>query len=199
MDFLRDLKKDPATQTIPVYVITVVDNREKALSLGANGFYEKPVDRRWLLDELQGIAAATAKGRLLVVDDDETSRYLIESLLANSGYSILQARGGREGLLMARQSKPGLIILDLGMDDLSGFEVLQALKGNADTANIPVIVHTSKVLDEDDYAQLGSTIDVIPKSIMSSREAAAARFHAAFKKAGLANVKRTSEQTVVAK
>ena len=198
-DFLRDLKKDPATQTIPVYVITVVDNREKALSLGANGFYEKPVDRRWLLDQLQGIAAATAKGRLLVVDDDETSRYLIESLLANSGYSILQARGGREGLLMARQSKPGLIILDLGMDDLSGFEVLQALKGNADTANIPVIVHTSKVLDEDDYARLGSTIDVIPKSIMSSREAAAARFHAAFKKAGLANVKRTSEQTVVAK
>ena len=197
-DFLRDLKKDPATQDIPVFVITVVDNRQKALSLGADGFYAKPVDRVWLLNELQAAAIARTQGRVLLIDDDETSRYLVESLLANSGCSVLHARGGREGLTMARQSKPALIILDLGMEDFSGFEVLDTLKGDAEMSSIPVVVHTSKVLEDDDYARMKSAIDVIPKSIMSSREAAAARFSAAFKKAGLAYAGRTSDQAVAA-
>lgn len=198
-DFLRDLKNDPATRNIPVYVITVVDNRQKALSLGADGFYAKPVDRLWLLNELQALAVVKEKNSVLIIDDDETSRYLIESLLANGSCSVLQARGGNEGLRMARHSKPGLIVLDLGMEDLSGFDVLDALKAGADTSGIPVIVHTSKVLENDDYLRMSSAIDVIPKSIMSSREAAAARFSAAFKKAGLAYVCRISDQPVAAK
>ena len=153
-DFLRDLKKDAATQNIPVYVITVVDNREKALNLGADGFHAKPVDRLWLLKELQTLATATPQSQVLVIDDDETSRYLIESLLGSSRCTVMQARGGTEGLQMARQSRPGLIVLDLGMEDLSGFEVLKGLKADARTANIPVIIHTSKMLDEEDYARI---------------------------------------------
>ncbi len=197
-DFLRDLKKNPATQDIPVYVITVVDNREKALSLGADGFHAKPVDRLWLLKELQARATARPQTQVLVIDDDETSRYLLESLLSNSGCSVLQARGGIEGLRMARQSGPGLIVLDLGMEDLGGFDVLEELKADARTTNIPVIIHTSKVLDEEDYERMQAAVDVIPKSIMSSREIAAARFHEAFKKAGLAYVTRNSDQPVTA-
>jgi signal transduction histidine kinase/CheY-like chemotaxis protein len=197
-DFLRDLKKDPETQNIPVYVITVVDNREKALNLGADGFHTKPVDRLWLLKELQSLTAATPASQVLVIDDDETSRYLIESLLAGSRCTVLQARGGMEGLRMARQSQPGLIVLDLGMEDLSGFDVLQELKADPRTANIPVIIHTSKMLDDEDYARIRLAVDVIPKSIMSSREIAAARFHEAFKKAGLASVTRNSDQPVSA-
>jgi CheY-like chemotaxis protein len=197
-DFLRDLKKDPETQNIPVYVITVVDNREKALNLGADGFHTKPVDRLWLLKELQSLTAATPASQVLVIDDDETSRYLIESLLAGSRCTVLQARGGMEGLRMARQSQAGLIVLDLGMEDLSGFDVLQELKADPRTANIPVIIHTSKMLDDEDYARIRLAVDVIPKSIMSSREIAAARFHEAFKKAGLASVTRNSDQPVSA-
>ncbi len=187
-DFLRDLKNNPSTRDIPVYVVTVVDNRDKALSLGADGFYVKPVDRVWLLNQLRSVSVSNRQRQVLVIDDDETSRYLLESLLAGSGCSLVQARGGIEGLRMAQQSKPGAIILDLGMPDLSGFEVLEKLKSDADTSGIPVIVHTSQVLDHDDRARLSNAIDVIPKSIMGSREEAAARFSAAFKKAGLVYV-----------
>jgi signal transduction histidine kinase/DNA-binding response OmpR family regulator len=187
-DFLRDLKNNPSTRDIPVYVVTVVDNRDKALSLGADGFYVKPVDRVWLLNQLRSVSVSNRQRQVLVIDDDETSRYLLESLLAGSGCSLVQARGGIEGLRMAQQSKPGAIILDLGMPDLSGFEVLEKLKANADTSGVPVIVHTSQVLDHDDRARLSNAIDVIPKSIMGSREEAAARFSAAFKKAGLVYV-----------
>jgi CheY-like chemotaxis protein len=197
-DFLRDLKKDSDTQNIPVYVITVVDNRDKAFSLGADGFHAKPVDRVWLLNKLQALDASKPETRVLLIDDDETSRYLMESLLANSRCAVRQARGGLEGLRMARQSRPGLIVLDLGMDDLSGFEVLQALKADTETANIPVIIHTSKVLEDEDHARLKAAVDVIPKSIMSSRENAVARFTNAFKKAGLSYVNRNSDQPVVA-
>jgi Response regulator containing CheY-like receiver, AAA-type ATPase, and DNA-binding domains len=83
-NFLSDLKQDAATQTIPVYVITVVDNREKALQMGADGFHSKPVDRMWLLNQLESLRGAPAKPRVLIIDDDPTARYLVRSLLANS-------------------------------------------------------------------------------------------------------------------
>lgn len=197
-DFLRDLKQDSSTQDIPVYVITVVDNRQKALGLGANGFHPKPVDKAWLLDKLQTIAVAQPQPHVLIIDDDETSRYLIRSLLANGGCDIMEASGGTEGLRMARELKPELIVLDLGMNDVNGFDVLEALGREAKTSRIPVVIHTARTLDSHEYSRLSSAVDVIPKSIVGSREVAAARFSEAFKKAGLAYVKRHSGQPVAA-
>lgn len=195
-DFLRDLKQDPATQDIPVYVITVVDNRQKALTLGANGFHPKPVDREWLLDQLRTVAVAQPQPQVLIIDDDETSRYLIKGVLANGGCVVVEANGGTEGLRMARECEPDLIVLDLGMDDLNGFDVLEALHQEARTSSIPVVIHTSKSLDGHEYSRLSSAVDVIPKSILASREAAAARFTEVFKKAGLVYVKGHSGQPI---
>jgi signal transduction histidine kinase/CheY-like chemotaxis protein len=197
-DFLRDLKQDSSTQDIPVYVITVVDNRQKALALGADGFHPKPVDKTWLLDELQTIAVAQPPARVLIIDDDETSRYLIRSLLANASCDVMEASGGSEGLRMARECKPELIVLDLGMNDVNGFDVLEALNREAKTSGIPVVIYTSKTLDSHEYSRLSTAVDVIPKSIMGSREVAAARFSEAFKKAGLAYVTRHIGQPVAA-
>jgi signal transduction histidine kinase/CheY-like chemotaxis protein len=197
-DFLSDLKQEPETRDIPVFVITVVDNRDKALSLGANGFHSKPVDRVWLLDQLQAVATQPRRSQVLVIDDDETSRYLLKNLLAKSECDILEASGGRDGLRMAAEYKPELIVLDLAMDGQDGFEVLQRLKGNSETASIPVVVHTSKMLESEDYARLQDAIDVIPKSIMSSRELAAGRFNQALKKAGSKYV-AVNDQSVAAK
>jgi CheY-like chemotaxis protein len=184
-DLLRELKQDPAMQNLPAYVITVVDNRDKALSLGADGFHSKPVDRIWLLNQLEPLATTTTKPKVLVVDDDATARYLVRSLLASSGVELLEADGGESGLRMARDEQPDLIVLDLAMDDIDGFAFLKILRGNSATKQIPVVVHTSKSLESDDYARLSSAIDVIPKSIMSSRELAMSRFSDAFQKAGL--------------
>ena len=190
-DFLRDLKEDPATRDIPVYVITVVDNREKALSLGADGFHSKPVDRIWLLNQLETLITPPVKPRILVIDDDPASRYLVRNLLANSDCELLEAHGGDEGLRMVREWKPSLVVLDLVMDGVDGFAVLKTLRQHSETNQLPVVVHTSRSLEDEDYSRLNSAIDIIPKSIMGSRELAVSRFSQALQKAGVAYVART--------
>jgi signal transduction histidine kinase/DNA-binding response OmpR family regulator len=197
-DLLRDVKEDQETRDIPVYVITVVDNRDKALSLGADGFHSKPVDRIWLLNQLETLAVTHRKPQVLVIDDDATSRYLIRNLLSESDCEVLEAPGGADGLRMALQRKPALIVLDLTMDSVDGFEVLEALRNNAETIDIPVVVHTSRTLESDDYSRLNGAVDIIPKSIMGSRELAISRFSQALQKAGLTYVARTGSQAVAA-
>ncbi|HKU26601.1 MAG TPA: ATP-binding protein [Candidatus Sulfotelmatobacter sp.] len=192
-DFLRDLKDDPTTRDIPVYVITVVDNRDKALSLGADGFHSKPVDRIWLLKKLESIAVSFTKPRILVIDDDAASRYLVRSLLSTGEYELVEANGGDEGLRMVHDCKPALVVLDLTMEGTNGFEVLDTLRRDARTHSLPVVVHTSRSLDDEDYERLKSAIDIIPKSIMSSRDLATMRFSKALDKAGITDAARVSQ------
>ena len=194
-DFLRDLKADPATRDIPVYVITVVDNREKALALGANAFHSKPVDRAWLMKRLQ---VSFASHQILLVDDDATSRYLLKVVLSQTNYEVAEAGGGIEGLRMARELSPALIVLDLVMDDLSGFEVFEQLSADPATRSIPVVIHSSKDLDKAEQARLSAAIDIVPKTVMNSRESALASFSEAFRKAGL-TLLPAHDQVVAAK
>jgi len=180
-----------------VYVVTVVDNRDKALSFGANGFSSKPVDRVWLLNQLESLLALQCKPRILVIDDDPTARYLIRSLLASSECELFEATGGAEGLRMVLEYKPALVVLDLAMEGVDGFEVLESLRGDDATRGIPVVVHTSKSLDAEDYSRLSGAVDIIPKSIMGARDLAVSRFSQALQKAGLTYIARTSNQTAV--
>ena len=126
-NLLQELKQNSATKDIPVFVVTVVENQSKAMALGATAFHAKPIDRGWLLNQLQATLNRD-EGQILMIDDDEIARYLLRGLLSGSGHRLLEAHGGVEGLRLARLSKPNLIILDLSMPDLSGFEVLEALK-----------------------------------------------------------------------
>jgi signal transduction histidine kinase/CheY-like chemotaxis protein len=183
-DFLRELKQDSSTRDIPVYVITVVDNREKALSLGADRFHAKPVDRVWLLNQLEAIVSRL-KPRILVIDDDAASRYLISNLLVDCDCELREATSGAEGLRMVEECKPAMVVLDLVMHGMNGFEVLETLRRDATTSRLPIVIHTSKSLQDEDYRRLESAIDIIPKSIMSSRESAIGRFSRALVKAGL--------------
>jgi CheY-like chemotaxis protein len=182
-NLLQELKQNPATRDIPVFVVTVVENQEKAMALGATSFHAKPIDRGWLLAQLQEILNRHEK-QILVVDDDEISRYLLRGLLSTGGWRLLEASGGVEGLKLARQTKPSLIILDLSMPDLSGFEVLDALKRDADTRTIPVVIYTSQALDSEERARLEAAVDIVPKDT-TSRESAEARFSEALTRAGL--------------
>lgn len=192
-DFLRDLKNDPATHDIPVYVITVVDNRDKAITLGADGFYSKPVDRGWLLSRLEALTDSPLKPRILVIDDDPVSRYLVRNMLADSECELLEAAGGAEGLRMVQECQPALVVLDLAMEGMNGFEVLENLRSDVKTKSLPVVVHTSRSLDDEDYARLSSATDIIPKSILSSRELAVLRFNQALQRAGIVDIARPSQ------
>ena len=182
-ELLQELKRDPATSSIPVFVITVVENREKAIALGADAFHTKPVDRLWLTQRLGELADTHARA-VLIIDDDEVSRYVVKTILGHADFHFVEASSGREGLRRAREGKPSVIILDLSMPDMSGFEVLKKLKADSLTAGVPVIVHTSKVLATDDRALLSEAIAVISKE-SKSRELSQEKFAAAFHQAGL--------------
>lgn len=183
-ELLQDLKQDPATSDIPVFVVTVVENRGKALSLGADAFCAKPVERSWLLKHLNKSLAKDATPHVLMIDDDEVSRYVVRSVLATQNFRFTEAANGLQGLQQAEDADPDVIILDLKMPDLSGFEVLEKLKMNPETADIPVIIHTSKVLDAAEQQALEDAVSVISKD-SKSREASLEKFASAFGKAGI--------------
>jgi len=159
---LQDLKQNPLTQAIPVLVVTVVGNENKALALGANAFNAKPIDRTWLLAQLRSTAAGEV-GSILIVDDDEISRYLVRGMLGDTGRRVMEARGGIEGLQLSREHKTDLIILDLSMPDLSGFEVLETLKSDAKTREIPVVIYTSQRLNSQERERLHEAVEIISK------------------------------------
>jgi signal transduction histidine kinase/CheY-like chemotaxis protein len=180
---LQDLRQNAMTKDIPVFVVTVVENEAKAMSLGATAFHAKPIDRAWLVSQLQKTLSRD-RGQILIVDDDEISRYLLKGILGGSGYRLLDARGGNEGLRSATENKPDLIILDLSMPDLSGFEVLEALKSNPETRQIPVVIYTSQRLESQDRDRLQAAVDIVPKET-HSRELTETRFIEALARAGL--------------
>ena len=182
-ELLQELKHDDFTRNIPIFVVTVVDNRDKALALGADGFHAKPVERAWLIQQLEGITSRLSGPQVLIIDDDEVSRYLVKTVLGQREFRFLEAAGGTEGLRLVNEVRPDLVILDLAMPDLSGFEVLSELKRNPATAHIPVIIHTSKVLASQERSLLSDAVAVVSKD-SKSRELSLSHFADAFAKAG---------------
>ncbi len=183
-DLLQQLKNDPETAAIPVLVVTVVDNREKALALGADAFHAKPVERNWLLQKLEASATSHRRRHILLADDDEIARYLLKNMLSHYDFRLTEAVDGEEALRIAAREHPDLVILDLVMPGLSGFEVLRKLGTNAETSRIPVIVHTSKKLDAEERKALGQAVAIISKE-GKSREHSLENFQSAFNKAGI--------------
>ena len=179
---LADIKNDPSTRDIPVLVVSTVDDQRKGLALGADGYAIKPVERRWLLDQLRLLTGKQPIRRVLVIDDDEISRYLVRGFLDDLPCVISEASGGEEGLRRARQDAPDAIFLDLVMPDLSGLDVLERLRAEPGTKEIPVVVVTSRSLADGERRRLealgaaivskGSPRDVIVDGIRSALAAA---------------------------
>jgi len=158
------LKEDPETRLLPVLVITTVEDRHKAESLGADAFSGKPVDKTWLLSQLLRLTSKEPVKKVLVVDDDEVSRYLLRQFLSSAGYSILEATNGVEAIRRASDENPDLVILDLTMPGMSGFEVLKRLKAGVRTRQTPVLIFTSRELTVDESRQIEEAAALIPKA-----------------------------------
>jgi signal transduction histidine kinase/CheY-like chemotaxis protein len=190
-ELIGELKRQPQTRSIPLWVVTMVDNQHKAVALGADDFCVKPVDRAWLLNRLTpltgpaGPGGAAAREKVLVIDDDEVARYLLRGLLADTRFTLVEASGGEEGLRLAAELRPRVVFLDLELPGLGGFGVLRALRGEPATRHVPVVVHTSKVLDAAERQQLArESAAVLPKGL-PSREAALARLREALAAVGV--------------
>jgi signal transduction histidine kinase/DNA-binding response OmpR family regulator/ligand-binding sensor domain-containing protein len=152
---MRELKSDAATENIPVIIVSLLDNSELALAVGADDYFVKPVDWPRLMRRLTEITSRTAKGaRLLLIDDDETVHAMLEQELGKHGFVLDSAMSGPEGLARVESARPDVIILDLMMPGMSGFEVAARLRMSEDTANIPIVVLTAKELTASDREQL---------------------------------------------
>jgi CheY-like chemotaxis protein len=193
-ELLQELKHDPATANIPVLIVTVVENRDKAMSLGADAFHAKPVERKWLLEQLETLVGQYPSKQVLIIDDDEISRYLIKTLLGHTDLRFVEAFGAQEGLVKARESKPDAVILDLNMPDLSGIDVLKQMKSDQATAGIPIIIYTSKVLDAEERESLSSAVAILSKE-SASREQSLAQFTDAFQQAGVPFTVKAGKET----
>ena len=152
--FIAEVRGDAATRDLPIVVVTGIDDQAKGLALGADAYAVKPVNRAWLLDTLTRLVDERRTPRVLLIDDDEISRYLVRTRLAGARFTVHEASGGLEGLLQARRQRPDAIVLDLVMPEMSGFEVLARLKQDPVTEDIPVIVLTSKPLSSEEHRML---------------------------------------------
>jgi len=162
--FLADLKKDARTREIPVVIASTIEDQAKAFHLGADDYLLKPVERAALLKRVRELTAQAVAPRILLIDDDESARYLLKQQFRESNVVIQEAADGPEGLREAAKERPSAIILDLSMPGMSGFEVLDALKTNTATKDIPVVICTSRVLTEPERLQLaGRTLAILSK------------------------------------
>ncbi len=173
-EILQEIKSDPELKDIPVIMSSVVDNLELGFALGATDYLVKPVDRASLLKKLQDLSFATKKGRksinILCIDDHVEVLELLTSILEPSGYNVIAARSGKEGIEKAITYKPDLIILDLMMPEVDGFEVVQRLKENPSTMEIPILILTAKDLSVDDRMKLAGKVETLMQKSHFTKE-----------------------------
>ena len=164
-EILTRLKADEVTQNIPVLVVSVVDNPALGRALGAIDYFVKPVDGKALMSRLSQYTftdkVKREKVRVLVVDDEPANLDLAETLLTPMGFEVRRANGGREGIQTAKAYVPNLILLDLMMPEVSGFDVVEALRTEESTRAIPIMVLTAKELTEDDKKVLNGQVAAI--------------------------------------
>ncbi len=182
---LKDIKENPAKRSIPILVATVIDNEKQAIALGADAFLIKPVDRLLLLNKLNTLVKQDQPQKLLLIDDKLVDRYLFKQLLGDTHLNIIEAAAGREGIRLAQRENPSCIVLDLAMPEMSGIEVLDQLKSDPATRHIPVIISTSKRLEEDEQKYLADRTIAILSKENSSQDVAIAKLREALILAGL--------------
>jgi signal transduction histidine kinase/DNA-binding response OmpR family regulator len=157
LEVLLRLKNDPRTSKIPVIVVTIVDQPGVGTALGADEYLIKPVDKATLLAAvercLRSRGGAAPPRTILVVEDDVSTLEMIVELLKGYGYAVSTAADGEQARVSVAQSLPELVILDLVLPKMSGFELLAEWRSNPRTADLSVFVLTSKDLtkEEDKY------------------------------------------------
>ncbi|CAH1905606.1 Histidine kinase [Candidatus Nitrotoga sp. HW29] len=174
-EFLTRIKKIPALAHIPVVIISTMADRCMGLSLGASAILQKPISRADLHDTLTDLGLHTTSSAqpkqpltILIVDDDLMAVEIIALHLQDTSYTVVKAHGGREAIEMAYRLLPDLIVLDLLMPEINGFDVVLALKNSTDTARIPILVVTSKQLTAEDRAALDPHVTkIINKTVLN--------------------------------
>jgi CheY-like chemotaxis protein len=161
---LAAIKGDPALASTPVVLMSIVDQKNRGYALGAADYLVKPVDRAKLIETLTNICGSIS-GRALLVDDDEVVRRGVRHALVPIGWQVTEAENGQVAVEALAIARPDVIILDLMMPKMDGFEFLDELRSRPDWPDIPVVVITAKDLTEKDRARLNGGVErIIQKS-----------------------------------
>jgi CheY-like chemotaxis protein/two-component sensor histidine kinase len=167
-EVLQRLKHNPATAAIPVIIVSLSEDRDTGLALGAVGVVSKPVNRVALLAEVRRFTTP-GNASVMVVDDADLDRKLMVDMLKIEGMDVAQAKGGRQCLELLAAKVPDVLVLDLMMPEMSGFDVLDTLLNDYRTRSLPVIVVTAKDLSEEDRNHLrGRVATIVEKSRLSA-------------------------------
>jgi len=160
---LRELKACPQTQHIPIIVCSIVSNEGLGFSLGAADYLVKPIMEEELLAALNRVnRKEEGEVEVLVIDDQADDILLIRRMLeAQHRYRVTEADGGQAGIDLVHERKPDIVILDLMMPEVDGFAVLEDLKRESDTRDIPVVVITAKELTEEEQQRLNGQVEVL--------------------------------------
>jgi GAF domain-containing protein/DNA-binding response OmpR family regulator len=153
---LSGLKADPLVADIPVVMLTIVEEKNLGYALGAADYLVKPLDRDRLVDVIR---RHRPERPVLVVDDDPELRGLVRRVLEREGYSVMEAENGMIGLARARERQPGLVLLDLIMPVMDGFDFLEAFRGEEAWRAVPVVVVTARDLTAEDRARLSGSVE----------------------------------------
>ena len=173
---LAALKADPALAAVPVVMLSIVEDRRHAFALGAADYLVKPFDRDRLRTALRRLRRPEA-AHVLVVEDDEATRYMLRQMFAVDGWSVAEAGDGRQALGRMAERRPDLVVLDLMMPEMDGFDFLAALQAEPDWAAVPVVVCTAMTLDGAQRAQLEGRVRRVVEKGGLGREALFATLH----------------------
>jgi PAS domain S-box-containing protein len=168
---LSALKADSKLMNIPVIMLTLMNEAEMGYMLGAAEYLTKPIDRDRLVNVLEKYHAAGAGAQVLIVEDDESTRDVIRRALAKHGWTVAEAENGRAGLEQLARCKPSLILLDLMMPEMDGFEFLEELRKHDEWEGIPIVVLTSKDLTLEERRRLSGNVEKVLQKGAFSREA----------------------------
>ncbi|KAF5415971.1 MAG: Methanogenesis regulatory histidine kinase FilI [Candidatus Methanogaster sp.] len=171
-DVLKYLKYDSETSNIPVIVISMLDDAEVGFSLGVVDYFVKPIEKDVLIAALNNLKKLLGieRPKALVVDDEHASVELIASMIEPAGFEVIRAYGGEEGIEKSFSEHPDVLILDLMMPGVSGFDVVSRLKMAHETRNIPIIICTSRDPTSEDIIRLRSDVISVMRKGEFARE-----------------------------
>jgi signal transduction histidine kinase/CheY-like chemotaxis protein len=168
---LTTLKADPDLAEIPVVVVSILDDRGIGYALGATDYLTKPIDRDRLLAIVRRYRPDGLAAPVLVIDDDPAARDMLRRTLEREGWPVEEAPDGRAGLAQVAARTPALILLDLMMPEMDGFDFLDELRRNDAWHELPVVVVTAKALSEHERQRLNGHVEcIIQKSSQSRQE-----------------------------
>ncbi len=158
---LSKLKDDPELANIPVIMLTFAEDRQRGLSLGASEYLAKPIDTIELLSALKDHCPSQPTPSVLVVEDEAATREFISRVLEKEGWKIDQAVNGLDALHQLSEAVPDVILLDLMMPEMDGFEFLARMRKNDQWKEIPVVIVTAKTLSNEDRKRLNGSVQTL--------------------------------------